>query len=46
MLIALTMAAALQTPNLRPDLGWMAGAWLSCEPGREVSESGPIRACR
>jgi hypothetical protein len=38
MLIALTMAVALQTPNLRPDLGWMAGAWLSCEPGREVSE--------
>ena len=37
MLTALMMTAALQ-PDLSPDLGWMAGYWLACDPGREVSE--------
>lgn len=35
---ALLMTAALQA-DLRPDLGWMSGYWLSCEGGREVSET-------
>jgi hypothetical protein len=39
MLTALILTAVLQTADLRPDLGWMAGYWLSCEPGREVSET-------
>ena len=44
MLTALILTAALQsiqgqTPDLRPDLGWMSGYWLSCETGREVSET-------
>lgn len=40
MLTAMMFAAALQgaQPELRPDLGWMAGYWLSCDGGREVSE--------
>lgn len=36
---ALMMTAAFQTADLRPDLGWMSGYWLSCETGREVSET-------
>lgn len=36
---ALMMTATLQAGDLRPDLGWMAGYWLSCESGREVSET-------
>ncbi len=43
MLTVLMMTAALQAPDLRPDLGWMAGAWLSCEATgegvREVQET-------
>lgn len=43
MLTVLMMTAALQAPtvgdNLRPDLHWMAGAWLSCDGGREVQEA-------
>lgn len=42
MLTPLLLAAVLQAApvqDLRPDLGWMAGYWLSCEPGREVSET-------
>ncbi|MFN7129045.1 MAG: DUF6265 family protein [Brevundimonas sp.] len=42
MLTPLLLAAALQAApatDQRPDLGWMAGYWLSCEPGREVSET-------
>lgn len=41
MLTALTLTAALIVPqaDLRPDLGWMAGYWLSCEGGREVAET-------
>lgn len=35
---ALLMTAALQG-DLRPDLGWMSGYWLSCEGGREVAET-------
>ena len=45
MLTVLILAAALQAPaqapiqaDVRPDLGWMAGYWLSCENGRETSE--------
>jgi hypothetical protein len=39
MLTVLMMTAALQAPDLRPDLGWMSGYWLSCEGGREASET-------
>jgi hypothetical protein len=41
MLTALMMTAALATPqaDLRPDLGWMAGYWLSCDGGRQVAET-------
>jgi len=39
----LTMAAAAlaaaQPGPPPPDLGWLAGYWLSCEDGREVSET-------
>jgi hypothetical protein len=38
MLTALMMTAALQA-ELRPDLGWMSGYWLSCEGDREVAET-------
>ena len=38
MLTALMLTAALQA-DLRPDLGWMSGYWLSCEGGREVAET-------
>ena len=37
MLTALMMTVALQAET-RPSLDWMAGYWLVCEPGREVSE--------
>jgi hypothetical protein len=41
MLTALMMTAALVAPqaDLRPDLGWMSGYWLSCDGGREVAET-------
>ncbi|MDQ8029079.1 MAG: DUF6265 family protein [Brevundimonas sp.] len=42
MLTALMMTAALvgaPQAELRPDLGWMAGYWLSCESGRQVAET-------
>jgi len=41
MLTALMLTAALTAPqaDLRPDLGWMAGYWLSCDGGREVAET-------
>lgn len=35
---AVMMTAALQA-DVRPDLGWMSGYWLSCDNGREVSET-------
>lgn len=38
MLTPLLLAAALHA-DLRPDLGWMSGYWLSCEGQREVSET-------
>lgn len=38
MLTTLMMTVALQA-DVRPDLGWMSGYWLSCENGREVSET-------
>jgi hypothetical protein len=38
MLTVLMMTAALQA-DLRPDLSWMSGYWLSCEESREVSET-------
>ncbi|MDZ4361981.1 DUF6265 family protein [Brevundimonas sp.] len=37
LLTALMMTMAV-SPDPRPDLGWMAGYWLSCEGGREVTE--------
>jgi hypothetical protein len=44
LLNALTLAAALvQAPVAAPitadDLSWMAGYWLACDDGREVSET-------
>lgn len=41
MLTALMMTVALAAPQteLRPDLGWMSGYWLSCDGGREVAET-------
>lgn len=41
MLTALALSAVLMTPqaNQRPDLGWMAGYWLSCDGGRQVAET-------
>ena len=38
MIAALAAALLLYTPA-QPDLDWMAGYWLSCEDGREVSET-------
>ena len=39
--LAAPLAASLATPqvDLRPDLGWMAGYWLSCEGDRQVAET-------
>lgn len=37
-MLTMLLAVALQA-DLRPDLGWMSGYWLSCEAGREVSET-------
>lgn len=39
MLLAATLQAATPQTDLRPDLGWMSGYWLSCEAEREVSET-------
>lgn len=40
MLTAMLAAAVLQTaPAATPDLSWMAGYWLDCSNGREVSET-------
>ena len=41
--LALALAAQTVTPASSPDLSWLGGYWLSCEGGREVSEtwSGP-----
>ena len=37
--LMLLAAQGAQQSRPQPDLDWMAGYWLSCEPGREVSES-------
>lgn len=37
MLTTMMLAVAIQA-DLRPDLNWMSGSWLSCQGGREVSE--------
>ncbi len=37
--IILVSIAALQAAPPPADLSWMAGYWLSCEDGREVSET-------
>ena len=40
MSVAAVLAALnLQTPSVAPDLSWLAGYWLSCDAGREVSET-------
>jgi len=40
MLIAALAAVLIQsTPAPTPDLSWMAGYWLDCTGGREVSET-------
>lgn len=33
------LAIAMASPASEPDLSWLAGYWLSCEGGREVSET-------
>ena len=39
MSLLLAAALAVAQPAEVPDLRWLAGYWLSCEDGREVSES-------
>lgn len=40
MLTAMLAAALIQTtPLATPDMSWMAGYWLDCSDGREVSET-------
>jgi len=40
MLTAILAAALIQTASApSPDLSWMAGYWLDCSSGREVSET-------
>lgn len=39
MLTAVLAAALIQTAPASPDLSWMAGYWLDCSGGREVSET-------
>lgn len=36
---AIALAAAQAAPAAEPDLDWLAGYWLSCEEGVEVSET-------
>ena len=45
LLIAMAGLAAMQpeTPAAQPDLDWLAGYWLSCENGVEVSETWSTR---
>ena len=38
-MLAATAALALIAAAQQPDLGWLAGYWLSCGEGREVSET-------
>lgn len=37
------LAAAVQPGTAQPDLDWLAGYWLSCEDGRDVSETWSVR---
>src|SRR4051812_27475713 len=39
LIIAAALAVQEGPPRARPDLNWLAGYWLSCENGREVSET-------
>ena len=39
ILTALVAAGLMQTTPVQPDLSWMAGYWLDCSRGREVSET-------
>jgi hypothetical protein len=48
--ILLAAAAAVQplpraaaAPAAQPDLDWLAGYWLSCDDGRDVSETWSVR---
>lgn len=45
MLLAALAAAAQPAPaaTAQPDLDWLAGYWLSCEDGRDVSETWSVR---
>lgn len=38
-LTALVAAGLMQASPAQPDLSWMAGYWLDCSRGREVSET-------
>jgi hypothetical protein len=47
-ILAAALAAAVQpasaaAPAAQPDLDWLAGYWLSCEDGRDVSETWSVR---
>lgn len=37
--LALALAAQAASPASQPDLSWLGGYWLSCERGREISET-------
>ena len=39
VIVAAALAAAASPPAAEPDLDWLAGYWLSCEDGVEVSET-------
>jgi hypothetical protein len=39
MSMILTATALMLQPTPAPELDWLAGYWLSCEGGREVSET-------
>lgn len=39
LVLAAALAAQEGPEPPRPDLNWLAGYWLSCEAGREVSET-------
>lgn len=38
MLALIAAALALQAPAARPDLGWLAGHWVSCAAGTDIIE--------
>jgi len=39
LVLSLQVTAPAHAPVTADQLSWMAGYWLSCEPGREVSET-------